>query len=63
MTESKVCEFHSGVEKQIETLEANDEKQWTAIERLQNRLPVWGTLVISLLTFFLGLAVGFISVK
>jgi len=61
--ESKTCDLHSGVVEQIEGLKQSDSKQWTAIEKLQNRLPTWATMLISVLTFFLGLTVGFISVK
>jgi hypothetical protein len=50
------CQQHSGFESRIESLETSDTKQWLAIERLQNRLPVWATLLISVLTFALGVA-------
>ena len=55
--DSKVCDRHSGIVEQIDTLKNSDERQWAAIEKLQNRLPVWATLLISLLTFFLGCAI------
>lgn len=48
------CEEHSGFEARLVNLEDSDKKQWTSIEKIQNRLPVWGTVVISLLTFLLG---------
>ena len=38
----------------IQTLKDSDKMQWAAIEKLQNRLPVWATLVFSLLTFAIG---------
>ncbi len=38
----------------IKTLKESDEKQWEAIERLQNRLPIWATTLISILTFAIG---------
>lgn len=53
MTADK-CEDHSGCLKAIENLEKSDKKQWEVIERIQNRLPAWATLAISLLTFLLG---------
>lgn len=52
-----LCEFHSGITEQLDTLKASDKRQWAAIERLQNRLPVWATLLMSVLTFFLGCAI------
>lgn len=41
-------------ETQIDTLKESDIKQWAAIEKLRNRLPIWATTLISLLTFFMG---------
>ncbi len=38
----------------IKTLKESDEKQWEAIEKLQNRLPLWATTLISILTFTIG---------
>jgi hypothetical protein len=57
------CDLHSGVMMKIGALEKSDEKQWNAIEKIQNRLPIWGTTVISLLTFLLGIAVSFAMKK
>jgi len=36
-------------------LHAVDQEQWRAINQIKNRLPVWATLVISLLTFLCGI--------
>lgn len=52
----KPCDVHS---EKIERLEKETEDQWTAINRLRDRLPVWGTVVISLLTFLLGCALTY----
>jgi len=41
-------------EESIKTLKESDKMQWKAIEDLQKRLPVWATLVFSLLTFAIG---------
>ena len=46
---------------EIKNLKDSDVRQWDAIEKLQNRLPVWATLVISLLTFLLGCALTYAS--
>lgn len=56
--ESKVCEHHSGIDEQLKALQISDVKQWTAIEKLQNRLPLWATLFISFLTFLLGISLS-----
>jgi hypothetical protein len=53
MTAEK-CEEHSGCLKAISNLEKSDEKQWEAIKKIQNRPPVWVSMVIALLTFLLG---------
>jgi len=61
MTASEFCSLHSGTSARIEILETSDKEQWVAIDRLQNRLPVWATLLISLLTFALGAALTYAS--
>lgn len=58
MSVNEYCPEHSGFESRMETLENSDVRQWDAIERLQNRLPVWATLFISFLTFLLGAAIA-----
>lgn len=50
----KISERIGVNETEINTLKESDERQWLAIEKLQNRLPIWATTVISLLTFFIG---------
>ena len=45
-------------ETEIENLKDSDNRQWEILEKLQNRLPVWATMVISLLTFLLGSITG-----
>ncbi len=52
---AKTAEERIGIsETEIETLKESDTKQWAAIEKLRNRLPIWATTIISLLTFFIG---------
>ena len=48
MTEE--CKLHSGVMSDVKSLKDSDIMQWKAIERLQNRLPIWATAIISLLS-------------
>ncbi len=43
----------------LETLEQSDEKQWTAIDHIKERLPVWATVVFGILTFMLGFMSNF----
>ena len=50
MTEATVA-VHT---EAIKSLKESDEKQWMAIEKLRNRLPLWATTLISILTFAIG---------
>ena len=52
---AKTAEERIGInETEIDTLKDSDSKQWAAIDKLQNRLPIWATTLISLLTFSIG---------
>lgn len=53
------CNAHSGIVSDIAALRRSDKDQWDAIKALQNRLPTWATLVISLLTFGLGASITY----
>ena len=57
------CEHHSGFKAEIQTLKDSDIKQWAVLDKLQNRLPVWATLVISILTFALGFVSSMLAMK
>jgi len=46
-------------ENDIETLKDSDVKQWATIEKLRNRLPIWATTLISLLTFSIGCTITY----
>lgn len=54
MDENGYCKGHSGIDERISKVEGETEKQWKVLDQLRNRLPVWATIVISLLTFLLG---------
>ena len=45
----------------VKTLERDNIKQWDAIEKLQSRLPVWATVVMTLMGTMLGSALTFAS--
>ena len=47
--------------KAIETLEISDSNQWTAINKLQNRLPNWAVFLIAGLSGALGWALQYAS--
>jgi len=53
--EGQLCAEHT---VKIEKLEESDKEQWVVIEKIRNRLPGYATLVISVLTFLLGVAVA-----
>jgi len=55
----EICQAHSGISSDIKTLKDENEKQWSAIDKLRNRPPVWATAVISLLTFLLGCTITY----
>lgn len=48
--------------RRIIELEESDRNQWEAIEKLRNRLPVWATVIISLLTFLLGCSLTYATI-
>lgn len=52
------CEASITNREQMIILKESDKELWSAVNVLRNRLPVWATIVISLLTFLLGTAVG-----
>jgi hypothetical protein len=56
MLPNEVCAEHSGLVNETDNLKAEVAKQWEVIEKLQTRLPLWATGVISALTFLLGLS-------
>jgi hypothetical protein len=53
------CEEHSGCITEIKNLKHSDKEQWDAIKKIQDRLPIWATAVISLLTFLFGCSVTY----
>ena len=55
MSDSPATNERLGVnEEAIRALRHSDNEQWEAIRKLQNRLPIWATTLISVLTFALG---------
>jgi len=59
MENKDFCREHSRLATEIENLKENNKEQWTAINKLRNRLPTWATAAISLLTFLLGCSVTY----
>jgi len=59
--EDNYCQAHSGVIQQLEALEDDRKEQWTAIDKLRNRPPIWATVVIALLTGLLGASATYAS--
>ena len=55
----EICKEHSGHSSRLSELESSDIRQWDAITKLQSRLPVWATVLISVLTFFLGASITY----
>ncbi len=46
------------IRTRVDVLTSSDDKQWTAIEKLKNRLPTWGTLALTSLAGGLGATLG-----
>lgn len=55
------CTHHSGMESEVRMLKESDKLQWNAIDKIRDRLPVWGTIVISILMFALGATMTYAS--
>ena len=54
--DKNICGEHT---EAIATLKKESEAQWTAIDKLRNRPPIWATAVISILTFALGFTLNY----
>ncbi len=50
----EVCKQHSGLVQMVNDTKDDTNKQWTEINHIKNRPPVWCTAVIALLTGLLG---------
>jgi len=48
------CKQHSRLVQMVEDVREDTGKQWTEINRIKNRPPVWCTVVIALLSASLG---------
>ncbi len=54
LKEGPNCKAGVANQTRIDHLEESDRDQWGAINALRNRLPIWATAVISLLSFLAG---------
>jgi hypothetical protein len=61
MTEKTIDEKIGVTEAKIENLEASDEKQWSAIEKLQSRLPLWATVILMVMSGLVGSSLTYAS--
>lgn len=52
--ENRICNQHSGLVQAIADVEKDTDKQWTEIDHIRNRPPVWCTAVIAILSGLLG---------
>ncbi|MBA7613753.1 hypothetical protein ES703_21009 [subsurface metagenome] len=50
----EVCKSHSGLVQMVTDVKDDTGKQWTEIDHIKGRPPVWCTAVIALLTGLLG---------
>ena len=56
---SEKCNEHSGCKTDIANLKDSDKLQWEAINKIQNRLPVWATLLLTVMGGVVGWALAF----
>jgi len=56
------CPAGIDIKRRVIELEKSDSLLWQAIEKLQNRLPIWATAIISLLTFLLGCSLTYVAI-
>jgi len=54
-----VCKEHSGILQMVKDVRDDTNKQWTEINHIKNRPPVWCTAVIALLSGLLGSALTY----
>ena len=52
--DNEVCKQHSGLVQTIADVKDDTGKQWTEINHIKNRPPVWCTVVIAVLSASLG---------
>jgi len=51
---NEICKQHSGLMQMVKDVKEDTSKQWTEIDRIKNRPPIWCTAVIALLSGLLG---------
>ena len=51
---NEACKQHGRLFQMVEDVRDDTNKQWTEINRIKNRPPVWCTVVIALLSASLG---------
>ena len=56
------CPACSGIVARLTNVEKDTTDQWTAINQIRNRLPVWATAMISFLTFVIGILATLVAV-
>ena len=61
MTNNTICKQHSGLVQMVEDVRDDTGKQWTEINHIKNRPPVWCTTVIALLAGVIGSLLGSIA--
>lgn len=54
MAKDEICNQHSMMLQMVKDVRDDTDKQWTEINRIKNRPPIWCTAVIALLSGLLG---------
>lgn len=58
---NELCKAHSGLVQTITDVKDDTDKQWTEINHIKNRPPIWCTTVIALLAGVMGSLLGSIA--
>jgi len=50
----EICKQHSGLVQMVKDVRDDTDKQWTEINRIKNRPPVWCTILMMVMSGFIG---------
>ena len=51
---NEICKQHSGLVQMIKDVKDDTDKQWTEINHIKNRPPVWCTILMMVMSGFIG---------
>lgn len=51
---NEICKQHSGLAQSIKDVKDDTDKQWTELNRIKNRPPVWCTILLMAMSALMG---------